>query len=472
MRDAVPFEASGVFWRPSAPDSKVHGTVTLAEDGQATLHTFGIVDAPYNPASSQLLPAPHPPNANSGIGRIVGITKYRPITMDGCFYGPSNYNPMGGISDSTIHARRTYFGARYEDGAVPTFDSVTFWLAGLKERLMFSGFYFDSTSSTTTIRWAPVEPLTVTLSDKRTLTFELSSSSPSVGIFPESVTLGQQAHVTIKTPNPNPIDHFTQAILPLEFLLSLAMDQPTGITKIVAETPDFVHEVDDQVYRVPIDVYSELRRFPVDPPEVGYHRMLFTYRDMKDRFADRLRDWFDYCDTAEPAINLHFATTSGAYRYLEGQFLSSAQAIEALHRRTFEQTAPVPPSDFDEILEQVKQSVPKKHRDRILSRLRYANEPSFRRRLKDAFEQYRHHYGDKKQLGRLISEIVDARNYLTHYDSDPIGRAPDSKSLIRLQKRLEALIQMHMLQTLHFNQSEIDSIVEKRLAHKLNVSFL
>ena len=472
MRINDPFEASGVFWRPTTPDSKVHGTVTVAEDGTTTLHTFGIVDAPYNPDSDQFLPAPHPPNANSALGRIVGITKYRLITMDGCFYGPSNYNPMGGISDSTIHARHTYFGARYEDGELPTFDSVTFWLAGLQEWLMFSGFSYDSTSTTAKIAWKPIKPIRVSLSDHRTLAFELSSSSPSVGVFPDSVTIGQQAHVTIKTPDPQPIDYFTQAILPLEFLLSLAMDKPTGITKIVAETPDLVREFDDKVHRVPIDVYSELRRFPVDPPEVGWHRMLFTYRDMEDRFADRLRTWFDYCDTAEPAINLHFATTSGAYRYLEGQFLSSAQAIEALHRRTFEQTAPMPPSDFDEILKQVKQSVPKKHRDRIMSRLRYANEPSFRRRLKDAFEQHRHHYGDKKQLGRLISEIVDARNYLTHYDSDPTDRAPDSKSLIRLQKRLEALIQMHMLRTLQFSQSEIDDIVEKRLAHKLNVSFL
>lgn len=472
MPHTVPFEASGVFWRPSTPDSKVHGTVTVAEDGQATLHTFGIVDAPYNPASSQLLAAPHPPNANSAIGRIVGITKYRLITMDGCFYGPSNYNPMGGISDSTIHARHTYFGARYEDGELPTFDSVTFWLAGLQEWLMFSGFSFDSTSSTTTMAWAPVAPITVSLSDNKTLTFELSSSSPSVGIFPESVTLGQQAHVTIKTPSPHPIEYFTQAILPLEFLLTLAMDQSTGITRIVAESPDLVRQIDNREHRVPIDVYTELRRFPVDPPEVGWHRMLFTYQDMEDRFADRLRAWFEYCDVAEPAINLHFATASGAYRYLEGQFLSSAQAIEALHRRTFEQTSPIPAGEFGELLSLIKQAVPKKHRNRIMNRVRYANEQSFLERLRCVFKQFRHHYGGTEECERLVQDIRDARNYLTHYDSDPTDKAPEGKSLIRLQKRLEALMQMHMLQTLQFSQSEIDDIVKARLAHKLNVSFL
>ena len=472
MRVAEPFESSGVFWRPSTPENKVHGVLNVAEDGEVTLHTFGIATTPPKATPNQLEPAPPPHLANRAIGRIVGITKDRPVTMDGCFYGPSNYNMSGGISDSTIRSRHTYLGVRYEEDEATTFDSVTFYFAGLQEWLMLSGFSFDATNVSSKITWAPTDPISITLPDDKTLTFELSARFPSVSLFPDSVTIGQHAHVTVTTTDPKPIEYFTKAVLPLEMLLSLAMDRPTGITKMVAETPDLVHQVDDEDFRVPIDVYTELSRILPKSPEVGWHRMLFTYRDVQDRFADMLRGWFVYCDTAEPAINLYFATASGAYRYIEGQFLSSAQAIEALHRRTFEQEKHMPDSDFDEMLRQIDQVLPNAHRDRILGHLRYANGPSFRRRLGDVFKQFRHHYGDNRERRHLMQEIVDSRNYLTHYDSATRGKAPDSKSLIGFQLKLEALFQMHMLQALRFEPSDIDEIVRKRLDHKLNATFL
>lgn len=468
----APFESTGVFWRPSTPECQVHGVVKISESGEVTLNTFGIVNESPSATDDKLLPAPHPPRSNSAIGRIVGITKHRLITMDGCFYGPSNYHPNGGISDSTIHSRQTYFGARYEIDELPSFDSMTFWLAGLQEWLMFSGFTFDPADTSTTISWAPVEPISISLANDDTLTFELSSSSPSVGLFPDSVTIGQQAHVTIATSEPKPIEYFIAAIRPLEMLLSLAMDRPTGITKIVGESPSLVHKTDDEDYRVPIDVFSEVVRFPVDPPDVGWYHMLFTYRDVEYRFAERLRSWHAYCEDAEPAINLHFATISGAYRYLEARFLSSAQAIEALHRRTAAQVNPLPDAEFERLLSTVEQSVPQEHQQFIIGRLRYANEPSFRRRLKDVFEPYRHHFEGETKLSLLLQEILDARNYLTHYDSDTARKAPDSKTLIGLQYQLEALFQMHLLQALQFDSSDIDDIVDKRLRHKLNIRFL
>ena len=476
MRLNEPIESPGVFWHPATPDTKVSGTLNISEEGRISLEVFGINTPPFDNPADTLVPAPEPFSSGKRIERILGVIKQKAVTLEDCIYGPYNFNFGGTISESTIHASRAYSGVLYEDTDSVTFNSVTFWLEGLHEWLMLSGYsveeQFTSDKLRFTVTSAPVEPIVVDLGDQSSLQFDLSRTIPGVGPTATAITLNQLAHVAIHTDSPQPLDYFLSAIFPIEMLLALAMDRPSAITRVMAFTPELVRKVDGEERRLPIEVYGRFTPASSSSEDVSWHRLLFTYRDIADRVAEAITNWIRYCETASPAIRLHHSIASGGYRYAEGEFLSTVQAIEAIHRRTFEQGNYMPDSEFERMLADVDNVLPAGHRERVLQRLQHANEPSFRRRLKDLFKDFGNHFGEKGDRDRLVDEIVRSRNYLTHHDPGSAAEAPDPRALITMQNQLEALFQMHMLQALGFKLSEIDDIVRKRLGHKLNVTFL
>ncbi len=476
MRITESIESPGIFWHPSEPDKQTPGILNVSTDGQVTLQVFGTSTPSADASVPALVPAPEPFSTRRRVDRIVGVIKDHAVTLDDCFYGRYNYNFGGTISDSTIHASHAYFGALYEENEEVTFDSVTFWLEGLHEWMMLSSYTATDRSTNNNLKMtltsAPVEPVVVTLEDGTVYQFDLSRSLPGIGPTASSVTFRQEAHVTIRTSDPQPLSHFLTAIFPIEVLLSLAMDQSTVITRVMALTPALVRKVDDDDRRLPIDVYGRLSSTPATSQEVSWHKMLFTYRDVQDRFESMLKEWIAHCGASEPAIRLYFAIALGGYRYADGEFLSTTQAVEALHRSEYEQEEYMPDSDFNDLLASIGSVIPVTHRDRILHRLQHANEPSFRRRLKDAFSDFADSFGSNKETNSLVSRIVDARNYLTHHDSETTSAPPDTESLVRMQLNLEALFQMHMLRVLGFKLSEIDKISRDRLDHKLNVRFV
>ena len=477
MRIEEPIESAGMFWHPATPHSQIPGVLKISGRGEITLDVFGINSPPYDDLPNSLSPAPQPFSTATRVDRILGVIRKHAVSLEHCHYGAYRYNYAGTISESTIHARRAYVGVLYENSDNVHFNSVTFWLEGLHEWLKLSGYSVDEPSRSDNLRFtltsAAVEPITIILDDEKSLRFDLSRTLPSVGPTATSITITQLAHVTIRTQEPKPLDYFLRALFPMEMLLSLAMDQPSAITRVLALTPELVdtHE-SGREHRLPIEVYGQLSPRPSPSREVSYHEMLFTHDDIKDRFAETLRNWFSYCATVDPAIRLYFAIASGAYRSAEGQFLSSAQAIEALHRRTFQREPHMPDSEFAQMLKKIGRVIPSEHRERTLAPLQHANEQSFRHRLKDMFNDFADSFGKAKDRDGLVQDIVDARNYLTHYDAATVDLSPGGRSLIRMQNKLEALFQMHMLQALGFKPSEIDEIARRRLDHKLNVSFL
>ena len=64
--------------------------------------------------------------------------------------------------------------------------------------------------------------------------------------------------------------------------------------------------------------------------------MLFTFKDISDRFEILLKNWFEKADTLGPVYDLYFGTLYNPRMYLQHQFLSLIQAIEVYHRRKFE----------------------------------------------------------------------------------------------------------------------------------------
>ncbi len=157
--------------------------------------------------------------------------------------------------------------------------------------------------------------------------------------------------------------------------------------------------------------------------------------------------------------------------FLDTKVLWLAQALETLHRRDSQKTE-MPDEDFKQLLELVIKSCPSNRQQWVRNKLRYANELSFRSRVRGLIKPFASWFGNISEQKALVNRICDTRNHLTHYDEETTkNRAVQPEELFDLLRKMEALLQLHFLSLIGFDDSSIDSLVQKnsRLHESLRV---
>jgi hypothetical protein len=144
---------------------------------------------------------------------------------------------------------------------------------------------------------------------------------------------------------------------------------------------------------------------------------------------------------------------------LEGKFLALAQGLETYHRRTSNEKL-MDEAVFKELTENLIKQCPEENKEWLSGRLKYGNELSLRHRIKNIIEPFKEFIGTSKEQNKLISTIVDTRNYLTHYDKSLESKAASGRDLWWLCLKMEAIFQLRLLQVLGFTQEEVQSVFD------------
>jgi hypothetical protein len=171
----------------------------------------------------------------------------------------------------------------------------------------------------------------------------------------------------------------------------------------------------------------------------------------------------------EPALSLYFSTKTGAHRFLDGRFLALAHGLETYHRRTSNEKL-MDDGEFEALVTEILSGCPEEKKEWLKDRLTYANEINLRNRIKKIVAAFKEHIGNSKTREKLISNIVDTRNYLTHFDKSSKHKAVSGRELAFLCFKMEALLQLHFLQVLGFTKVEINSVLNNcdQLKQKLS----
>ncbi len=155
--------------------------------------------------------------------------------------------------------------------------------------------------------------------------------------------------------------------------------------------------------------------------------VMYNYNDISDSFENISIKWFADYDIMEPAFNLYLSSKIGAHKYLTGIFLTLIQGLETLHRRTYNETQ-MAVGDFDDLYAIIMEVVPLNRKEFVEQNLRYANELSLHKRLKQLILPFEKFYGTSREINSFVRKIVDVRNYLTHNEKKAESRA---KKIIR-----------------------------------------
>lgn len=467
MRIAEPLVRSGFFWRPDKESYKAPGTLTIDAAGKVRLEILGSFSGPTGSFEEIQ-------DDTMIIGRVVGqIEKEGLLTLEHCFYRKRPYG-FGSVVKSEIEASWAILGVAFEQDEDIRFDEQCVLIEGFQEWLRVSGLSLSISDRPLiySIEYRRPDVITLYDGDDFMLSVGFGHTMPSMTDV-KHAEINSSAYLKISAREAQKPSFFFSIITRLREFTSFAIDDTVSISKVWAVNNAIkVSIVDDETKPAKMDLYFRSKNHIDDAPKISRSKMLFRYSEIKDDSHRIFSRWFEMYDVLLPVLHLYFSTRAGSHKYLEGRFLSLAQAVETLHRRTTDETA-MEASEFAKLKDLLINAAPEAQKEWVEQKLRFANEISLSRRLKSIIKPFKSQFGSSYERKQLVLWIVDTRNYLTHYDPGSKEKAAHGRNLWILCEKIEALLQLHFLKILSFGEEQIDAVCNgtQLLNGKLDLRF-
>ncbi|MDE0086110.1 MAG: hypothetical protein OXU23_10390 [Candidatus Poribacteria bacterium] len=445
MRIKEEIKKSGYFWLPSSPQKRVPGTLTISDGGMMELEIAGMIE---NDIASFL--------NTSWWDRIIGIIEPdQDITLDGCT-PTKKTSTSGGISKSLLHIQRAFFGVAYNEGQDPYFNSFRFSVEGIDEWAEISGIKVDTQleNRATTISYKQPEDILVQLDNGMQLIITFNWTFPG---FPRNkeAKVTQKTYFKLVSQNERKLDEFISIAENIATFLCFAINQVACIDSMTAFSDNLIRKSQNrETSPIPVDIYTKKWPFSKDVPKINPALMLFRFGKIRNDAEIKINKWIKAYEQTIPAFHLYFWTRMKVHPYLEASFLTLAQGLEVLHRRTSDDRV-MDESEFEELKNHLIDQCPSERRKWLEGKLNHGNEVNLRKRIKSLIEPFKHVFGNSDERNRLIHKIVKIRNELTHEASI----ANSNEELLSLCDKMELLFELHFLHLISFSQEEIDSIV-------------
>ena len=469
MRLSNPIDKPGFFWLPNRPEQHYPGTLHVSESGEITLrivHRPTAVDPQHLHGNSPL--GEEPP-------RILGIVDNNPITLAKCVATDDPFYFLrvieGYVSESKFRVGAAFVGASFVADETVAFSRLEFSLENLNEWFSISGFQPRTNSGSEKADWSlhytQPDSISMTLPDGVRLQFAFSPSFslPDYKVSQLSSMISQRMYVSLASDELLPVDRFLIILHRVHTFLCVMMSKIVAIEWVKGYSRNKLDKWNREV-ETDIFYHSQLQGQRRDV-HVSH---TFGYNDISTDFEETILRWLADYETIHPAVDLYLSSKTGEHKYLNGLFLSLIQGLETLHRRTTDHTE-MKPDDFDRLRSTIRDAIPRDKRSFVESRLTYANEISLRKRLKRLIDPFQDLFGTSSEIKSLVRDMVDVRNYLTHYDKKLEGKAKriGDNELHTMCLKLDALFQLHFLKLTGMDTDRIRSMARgnRVLRHRL-----
>lgn len=445
-------ERSGHFWLPSDPDRQVPGKLTILDGGRIELEIRGLFDESIE-GLKHFFDA-----EDSRIEIIFGyVEKDGPVTLSDCFYTSRSISSVAPLK-SRIFARTAILGIHYEDKAM-TINTLQFSIEGIDEWVGINSIALEHNKNekTSTIKAAQAQEISVKLNNELMLIIRISSSLSIILMKEAKIT--QKIYLKLVSCEERTIDEMISVAHKVTTLVSFATSQNVSIEDVQARSARFI---DEDGKPKQFSVFYQSRPFSADKPRIDINRMLFRYPQIRANPEMVFQNWFSAYETNYPALGLYFSAVHGGYSFINGKFLALAQAMEIYHRRTSDETV-MAEKDYEQLCNVLVANCPKTNRKWLSEKLKYGNEISLSKRIKSIIEPFEQQIGTSKNIKKMIRKIVDTRNYFTHFDESLKSKAAHGQELLDLCNKMEAIIQLHLLKLLGFDEEQINEVLENNL---------
>ena len=458
MQLPEPIETQGYFWHSAEPINRLPGKLTISKQGDVTLEIFGSFDPTSVRFDRQLLGQKL---------QLQGVTeKTGAVSLIDCIIVEQNdVQNIELLSKSRLHVGCALSGAHL-DIKEPYFSSMTFSVEGLDEWFAFYHHPFSSdlaVADLMSLTYQQPESITFHMPHDLTISFHMGVGFSS-GMFQQSMTT--KMGISIGSHRSRTFSEFMHVLLMVRNFLCLAFDRTVSFTSITGswQEPTSANKT--------VGIYGHFEPYDLPRQDISIGHFLISFDEVADRIQHYLATWLERYEEYEPTFNLYFTVTANRYMHVEGGFLFLVHSIESLHRRIYGETG-MAIDEFDSVLKTILSSTPDPLKEWVEDSLRYSTAPNLRQRIKQLLDPFKDLFGTKSDRRTFLHQVVSTRNYLTHYDESKKGQAvTDPDDLIKLRSKLEALIQLYLLQLLGFEMGHIKKIASRypSLQEKLGVS--
>jgi len=277
--------------------------------------------------------------------------------------------------------------------------------------------------------------------------------------------INHQMYITLNPNQPVVLEKYLfEYFYQIQNFLTLAMGMPISVTKLFGK-PNMEAVIEkSEIQKIEI-LYSRRRTTFSKQP---YDRLfaVLRYSDISDCFSECLRAWFQKSEVLSPIYNLYFSTLYNPTMYLEQQFLSLCQALETYHSRVFGGQYIVD-NDYDIIKTALLNAIPQNTdpdlRTSLTSRLKYGNQFSLRKRLHLLLANFPEVKGNIIRNDDLfVNDVVDTRNYYTHYSKELEAKAKTRHELFKLVEILRFVLEVLFLREIGIADDKISAIFLNR----------
>lgn len=455
------FEYEGVWWLPENSEKKLQGKLKFTPWDGALLDLIGSFKESQD-VFEELEPE-----------IILGITVTgKNVTLQRCLKIRSGIN-YPGFPTCTFYAHTVFIGAHFVKSEDIRFKTLSVQYSHLDEWVNISGFKITDVPEEhrTIIEYKLPEPIQSKISDDFDMWINFEATLPSRSRVQKEASITQKIEIKIETTKENSFEYFTIIAYHISNFLSLMCSEPTHILAIKGKTGANKNMIKDTPYYPSVEIFYAQFYIPKATKTLLPHDMLFTFKDIQDKFKTFLQNWFAKLDELEPTYSLYFSTLYDPSMLQEHRFLNLIHCIESLHRIIYggkylsdkDYMGTVYKALFSAIPENVEADFKKS----LKTKLTYGNEFSLRKRLRkicDSHDQLLNKFIENQNT--FIEKVLDTRNYLVHHDKELKERAANGVALYHLSNKLKRLVEICLLTQLGFSSVEIQTAFSRNWKYK------
>lgn len=442
----------GEWWLPNDPGKQIPGVLTYSPDEGIILELMGSFKDIRNIEKFLELEI------------IIGISKNgEDITLYKCSEISSSYTAAG--LSTLFRVNRVFVGAHFQREDDIKFKSVSARFLHLDEWLGISGFESEEQlkgGKAISVVYSNPSEIQMKIGNGYSLSifFDYAVEFPSRGYY--KFNIQQEARIKIEADRARTLRDYEKVIEDIQNFISL------GIFWLKSRPFDIQGEMEDGSKVVKIfDAYSLSLGYSLI---LDRKLMLFEFKDIQDRFEIFLRNWINKAEQLRFIIDSYFHDSSGSWEY---RFLSLVQALEAYHRCCFERGEYLSDSEFqkvyNELINVISSYPSEEFRRSLIERLKYANEFSLRKRIKEIFDKYADVLKEFiKDKNRFIEGVIKIRNYYTHRDKK-LEKEVKGYNLYSFIFQLKMIIEVCLLAEIGFSLDEIKNLFLKNEVYRWKV---
>ena len=440
------FNLKGDWFLPEDANQRLSGELSYSpEDG---IHLELIGDFQVNPLGLGMNSYP----------TILGIVEgSREISLFGCMYvGRGEVSLVKGneiakpVITFTVNSMVDgwLFGSFEEVRAT----DVYFEIDGLSEWLCTTGFRpddvkIDNTAKTADVHYELPRPIEFEFPKGVKASFVFSMNNMPDSIVMTKLTLEQTVRLRLQKEEGFTLEDIFRDSYKFMTFLMLGLNGETHIKSVYFFNPDYSIEISPGTQHKRRVNFFYHQHFTVKERKWDFRTMTFTFPVVRDNLQALIAKWDEDFEEFEPAINLLIEQIRDKNTFNDNDFLNLAQAAETIHDRMRPGAVKMPDVEYKSLKKQILNCIPESFKQFVQGLLQYGNSVSLSQRLRELVgwcpQPILKMFVPDSDL--FIKEIIDSRNYYTHYTLSGKKHVKRGRELMILTERIQVLLIVNLL---------------------------